>query len=138
MLGQSAKNFKKAKSSAPIHLPRKFNPSKRTPKPSIGTSVSGDFNAQMDQIFREIPAEGKQLKIDLARILSEVREERLSVARGKLKGAEQIITELQNAEGGAWFGVELRKEFGLDLADLRRRRAEYRIVYWRKGKRAIC
>jgi hypothetical protein len=62
----------------------------------------------------------------------------LSVARGKLKGAEQIITELQNAEGGAWFGVELRKEFGLDLADLRRRRAEYRIVYWRKGKRAIC
>ena len=137
MLGQSANKLKKGKSSAPIHLPPKFNSSKRAPKPTTGTSVSADFNAQMDQIFREIPAEGKQPKTDLASILSEEREECLSVVRGKLKGAEQIITELQNAEGGAWSGAELRKKFGLGLADLRRRRAEYRIVYWRKGKRAI-
>jgi hypothetical protein len=134
MLGQSAKKFKKEKSSAPIHLPPQFNPSKRKPRPTTGTSVRGDFNAQMDQIFREIPAEGKQPKIDLARILSEEREERLSVVRGKLKGEEQIITELQAAEGGAWSGAELRKEFGLSLADLRRRRAKYLIVYWQDAR----
>ena len=33
-----------------------------------------NFNEQMDQIFREIPAEGKRPKTDLARALLEERE----------------------------------------------------------------
>jgi hypothetical protein len=33
-----------------------------------------DFNQQMDQIFREIPAEGKRAKTNLARTLLEDRE----------------------------------------------------------------
>ena len=33
-----------------------------------------NFNQQMDQIFREIPAEGKRIKTNLARALLEDRE----------------------------------------------------------------
>ena len=33
-----------------------------------------NFNAQMDQIFREIPAEGKRVKTNLARTLLKERE----------------------------------------------------------------
>jgi len=33
-----------------------------------------NFNEQMDQIFREIPAEGKRVKTNLARLLLEDRE----------------------------------------------------------------
>ena len=33
-----------------------------------------NFNEQMDQIFREIPPEGKRLKTNLARVLLEDRE----------------------------------------------------------------
>jgi hypothetical protein len=33
-----------------------------------------NFNKQMDQIFREIPAEGKRVKTNLARTLLEERE----------------------------------------------------------------
>lgn len=33
-----------------------------------------NFNEQMDQIFRDIPAEGKRVKTDLARTLLEERE----------------------------------------------------------------
>ena len=33
-----------------------------------------NFNEQMDQIFREIPAEGKRVKTNLARMLLEERE----------------------------------------------------------------
>ena len=33
-----------------------------------------NFNDQMDQIFREIPAEGKRVKTNLARTLLEERE----------------------------------------------------------------
>jgi hypothetical protein len=33
-----------------------------------------NFNEQMDQIFREIPAEGKRFKTNLARALLEERE----------------------------------------------------------------
>ena len=33
-----------------------------------------NFNKQMDQIFREIPAEGKRVKTNLARALLEERE----------------------------------------------------------------
>lgn len=33
-----------------------------------------NFNKQMDQIFREIPAEGKRVKTNLARTLLEQRE----------------------------------------------------------------
>jgi hypothetical protein len=33
-----------------------------------------NFNAQMDQIFREIPPEGKRVKTNLARVLFEDRE----------------------------------------------------------------
>ena len=33
-----------------------------------------NFNEQMDQIFREIPAEGKRVKTNLARTLLEERE----------------------------------------------------------------
>lgn len=33
-----------------------------------------NFNEQMDQIFREIPAEGKRVKTNLARTLLEDRE----------------------------------------------------------------
>lgn len=33
-----------------------------------------NFNEQMDQVFREIPAEGKRVKTNLARTLSEDRE----------------------------------------------------------------
>jgi hypothetical protein len=35
---------------------------------------SPDFNGQMDQIFQEIPAEGKRAKTNLARTLLEERE----------------------------------------------------------------
>ncbi len=37
-------------------------------------SGPANFNRQMDQIFREIPREGKRVKTNLARILSEDRE----------------------------------------------------------------
>ena len=33
-----------------------------------------NFNEQMDQVFREIPAEGKRVKTNLARTLMEDRE----------------------------------------------------------------
>ena len=33
-----------------------------------------NFNEQMDQVFREIPAEGKRVKTNLARTLLEDRE----------------------------------------------------------------
>lgn len=33
-----------------------------------------NFNDQMDQVFQEIPAEGKQVKTNLARVLVEDRE----------------------------------------------------------------
>jgi hypothetical protein len=33
-----------------------------------------NFNEQMDQIFQEIPAEGKRVKTNLARLLQEERE----------------------------------------------------------------
>ncbi len=33
-----------------------------------------NFNEQMDHVFREIPAEGKRVKTNLARTLSEDRE----------------------------------------------------------------
>ena len=33
-----------------------------------------NFNEQMDQVFREIPAEGKRVKTNLARTLLEERE----------------------------------------------------------------
>lgn len=33
-----------------------------------------NFNEQMDRVFREIPAEGKRVKTDLARTLLEERE----------------------------------------------------------------
>ncbi|HEY1663503.1 MAG TPA: hypothetical protein VGI03_13880 [Verrucomicrobiae bacterium] len=33
-----------------------------------------DFNKQMEQVFREIPAEGKRVKTNLARTLLEDRE----------------------------------------------------------------
>lgn len=41
---------------------------------------------------------------------------------------------MQKAEGGAPPGAELRKRFGLRLADLRRWRHEYWIVYWQGAK----
>ena len=37
-------------------------------------SGPANFNAQMDQIFREIPAEGRRVKTNLARTLLEERE----------------------------------------------------------------
>ena len=37
-------------------------------------SGPANFNEQMDQVFREIPAEGKRVKTNLARTLLEDRE----------------------------------------------------------------
>lgn len=50
----------------------------------------------------------------------------------------KLVEDLQEAEGGAWSGVELRKRFGLSLADLRRRRKEQRIIHWQGRQRTIC
>ena len=48
-----------------------------------------------------------------------------------------MVKELQKAEGGAWSGVELQKKFGFSMADLRRRREEFRIVHWRGARRTV-
>jgi hypothetical protein len=50
------------------------------------------------------------------------------------KAAERIVAELQNAEGGALSGADLKSRWGLTAAVLHRRRKEHRIIYWRDSR----
>jgi hypothetical protein len=48
---------------------------------------------------------------------------------------EQLVAEMQAAEGGAWTGQELQgAHFQLTSATLHRRRKEHRIIYWRDAR----
>lgn len=47
---------------------------------------------------------------------------------------EQIVGELQAAEGGSWTGQELQGRYKLTSAVLHRRRKEHRIIYWRDAR----
>jgi hypothetical protein len=48
---------------------------------------------------------------------------------------EQLVAEMQAAEGGAWTGQELQGgHFQLTPATLHRRRKEHRIIYWRDAR----
>lgn len=48
-----------------------------------------------------------------------------------------LVRQMQQAEGGAWTGAQLRSHFGLSAATLHRRRAEHRILYWRDAQGAF-
>lgn len=50
------------------------------------------------------------------------------------KAGKVVVAELQNTDGGAWSGAELKDKFNLTPAFLHRRRKEHRIVYWRNAK----
>jgi hypothetical protein len=51
------------------------------------------------------------------------------------QAGENLVAELQAAEGGAWNGAELKTEpFKLSAATLHRRRKEHRIIYWRDAR----
>ena len=45
-----------------------------------------------------------------------------------------VVAQLKEAEGGAWTGAELKANFGLTAANLYKRRAEHRIVWWKDAK----
>ena len=45
-----------------------------------------------------------------------------------------LVRQMQQAEGGAWTGAELRARFGLTPATLHRRRADHRILFWRDAQ----
>lgn len=47
------------------------------------------------------------------------------------EAGRKAVVELQKAEGGAWTLADLQKLYGLDSANLHKRRAEYRIVWWK-------
>jgi len=47
------------------------------------------------------------------------------------KGSEPIAASLKKAEGGAFSATQLAKKYHVSRSDLRRRRREYRIIYWR-------
>lgn len=50
------------------------------------------------------------------------------------EAGQQLVKEMQAAEGGSWTGSELKERFGLDPATLHTRRKGHRIVFWRDPK----
>lgn len=44
---------------------------------------------------------------------------------------QQLVKELQAAEGGSWTGKELKARFGFSSAALHSRRKDHRIGFWR-------
>ncbi|HEY5892657.1 MAG TPA: hypothetical protein VIT91_05445 [Chthoniobacterales bacterium] len=46
----------------------------------------------------------------------------------------KAVALMQQAEGGAWIGTELEARFGLTPANLHKRRAEHRIVWWKDAR----
>ena len=50
------------------------------------------------------------------------------------KAGRILVEKMQGAEGGAWTGAELGLLFALTPANLHKRRAEHRIVWWRDAK----
>jgi len=51
-----------------------------------------------------------------------------------IEAGQRAVVALQRAEGGAWTGAELETRFDLTPANLHKRRAEHRIVWWRSPK----
>ncbi len=81
----------------------------------------------------------KKARLKLARILAHMEQLQEQLAPplttfSAQKTGERIVAELQNAEGGAWSGVDLKEQFSLTPAVLHRRRKEHRMVYWRDAR----
>jgi HAMP domain-containing protein len=51
-----------------------------------------------------------------------------------VEAGAKLVCEMQAAEGGAWTGEELERKFNLSSANLHKRRAECRIIYWRDAR----
>jgi hypothetical protein len=47
---------------------------------------------------------------------------------------QRLVAEMQQADGGAYSGVNLREKWNLTPAVLHRRRKEHRIIYWRDAQ----
>jgi hypothetical protein len=71
------------------------------------------------------------LQSALQQMLEELKEAK---AFSPEEAGQQIVAELQKAEGGAYSGAELRAKWDLTAAVLHRRRKEHRILYWRDSR----
>jgi hypothetical protein len=102
-----------------------------------------------DQSLLQIERDSK--KLEAARLSKEARAilERIRAKAGALRetmkhlridpfspqqAGERIVAALQNAEGGALSGAQMKRAFGLSPAVLHRRRKEHRIVFWRDSR----
>lgn len=64
------------------------------------------------------------------RVLAEVPKEGFD----PFEAGQKAVAQLQEAEGGAWTGAELEHHYDLSPANLHKRRAEQRIVWWKDAK----
>jgi hypothetical protein len=105
-----------------------------------GPKISGDAldNFERDALMLEKEKLSKEARAALTRLRAQFDVIRQEIKRlpsikpfSPKKAGERIVAELQNADGGAWSGADLKSRWGLTAAVLHRRRKERRIVCWR-------
>ena len=95
--------------------------------PETGRHVM-DFSVIVDHgevLFEKPRVTGKIVKATV---------EKPKAAFDPYDAGRKAVAQMQDAEGGAWTGAELEENYGLSPANLHRRRAEHRIVWWRDAK----
>ena len=88
-------------------------------------SVEEELRDLIVEVLRSSPATAAQVN---ARLQAAVP------ATDSLDAGLALVRQMQQSEGGAWTGAELSARFGLTPATLHRRRAEYRILFWRDAQ----
>lgn len=132
-----------------VSNPRKGARGKRTPrsfylsrsqkdeKDVHWTSFSKELHRAIGQVIPS-GAKGASFTVRASQgsveiLVSEPEEMKCASAKGfdPSEAGKNAIRELQNAEGGAWTGAELLREYGLTPATLHKRRMNHLIVWWR-------
>jgi hypothetical protein len=99
-------------------------------------------NAISAEDMAELAATTSFSAADLQAALSELPQRKvikgtprtITTAFNPLVAGHKLREQLATAEGGAWSGLDLQKQFKLSPAVLHRRRKEHRIVYWRDAQ----
>jgi hypothetical protein len=89
------------------------------------------LSKQARAALKRMRSQVSTLQSALQQMLEELKE---SKPFSPEEAGQRIVAELQQAEGGAYSGAELRGKWDLTSAVLHRRRKEHRIVYWRDSK----
>jgi hypothetical protein len=107
--------------------------------------VKEKFGEALKAQIAETPAEGARREFGFSVIFENGR---FRVVAPKVRGAaggtpgefdpeeagHAVVLKMQQAESGAWTGTELQTKFGLSPANLHKRRAEFRTVWWKDAK----